>query len=670
MQKFRMLKALLTVPSDNPILAASQLVALQKQIPALYGILIASTLLLASTHFRCAPLMLSVYIPGVGSALCMIRIVVWRLRPGTKPTGEKAVAQLRSVLTIAILFGILFTAWSLSLFPYGNAYQQFHVAFYMAITVISCIFCLMHLRSAALLLTMIVIVPFVVFFCLTGNPVFVAIALNVLLVSGGMIFILLRNYSDFAELISSQRELVTRQIETERLSNENFSLANLDSLTGLPNRRRFFSDLDQVLAKAGPDHTRFAIALFDLDGFKAVNDVYGHAQGDRLLTEVGDRLRCIASPSVTLARIGGDEFGAILTGDPNDDEILAFGNLLCTLLQGPYLGPNIMAEVAGSAGLVAYPDGAATAQQLFERADYALYTAKQQRFGRAIIFSHDHETRIRETSRIEQALRHANLGNEMWLAYQPIRDIQNARTIGFEALARWRSATLGVVHPDVFIPVAERAHQIGRLTEILLTKALNTAASWPESLCVSFNLSALDLVSRDTMDAVRHIVAASGMTAGRIEFEVTETAVMRDFDQASEALARLRHLGMRIALDDFGTGFSSLSHVHRLKPDKIKIDRSFVRDIEVNEASRDIIRTIIDMCRTLGLECVVEGVETEEQLSILRLLGCHLIQGYLFGRPMTESAVDRHIAAAVRSQGQRGYSSRVDLSAAGVSERS
>lgn len=326
-----------------------------------------------------------------------------------------------------------------------------------------------------------------------------------------------------------------------------------------------------------------------------------------------------------------------------------------------------MAEVAGSAGLVAYPEGAATAQQLFERADYALYTAKHQRSGRAIIFSHDHETRIRETSRIEQALRHANLGSEMWLAYQPIRDIENARTIGYEALARWRSATLGVVDPDVFIPIAERAHQIGRLTEILLTKALNTAASWPESLYISFNLSALDLVSRDTMEAVRHIVAASGVAPGRIEFEITETAVMRDFDQASEALARLRQLGTRITLDDFGTGFSSLSHVHRLKPDKIKIDRSFVRDINVNEASRNIIRTIIDMCRNLGLECVVEGVETQAQLSILRSLGCQLIQGYLFGQPMTGSSVGQHIAAGVRSPGGRTLSLGVGSFPAGIS---
>lgn len=264
-------------------------------------------------------------------------------------------------------------------------------------------------------------------------------------------------------------------------------------------------------------------------------------------------------------------------------------------------------------------------------------------------------------------MRHSNLGNEMWVAFQPIRDIESARTIGYEALARWQSPTLGAIDPAVFIPIAEHAHQIGRLTEILLTKALKTAASWPEPFCISFNLSALDLVSRETMESVRQIVVASGVAPERIEFEVTETAVMRDFDMASEAIARLRQLGMRIALDDFGTGFSSLSHVHRLKPDKIKIDRSFVRDIEVNAASRDIIRTIIDMSRNLGLACVVEGVETEAQLSNLRSLGCHLIQGYLFGRPMNEAAVNQHIADGARLPGRRAHPPKVGSFPVGMS---
>ena len=637
------LRSLLALPRGDPSLARSQIEAFSKQIPVLYGILIANTVLLAATHFRCAPILLAVVAPSVGCIACAARIVVWLLRSTDDVSEGDALRRLGGIVRLTAVLGIAFTGWSLSLFPYGDAYAQFHVAFYMAITVISCIFCLMHLRRAALLLTAVVIVPFATFFVLTRNFVFIAVAMNLLLVTAGMIFILLRNYADFAALVTSQRVLLVRQAETERLSDDNFVLANLDSLTGLPNRRRFLADLDRVLAEAERTGVRFAVALFDLDGFKAVNDVHGHARGDQLLAEVGERLRSIAGHDVLMARLGGDEFGTILLGNPSGTDIMAFGERLCLLLQGPYLAPDIMAEVSGSAGLVSYPDGGTTAEQLFERADYALYNSKQARCGGAVIFSHEHETRIRETSPIEQALRHANFGDEMWLAFQPIQDVRSRRTIGFEALARWRSPTLGIVSPQVFIPIAEQAQQVGRLTEILLAKALRAAAAWPAPLCVSFNLSALDLGSPATMAAVRRIMGESPLAASRIEFEVTETAVMRDFDQAAQALETLRSLGARIALDDFGTGFSSLSHVHRMKPDKIKIDRSFIIDIETSASSRGIVRTIADMCRNLGLECVAEGVETEAQLRILEALGCHLIQGYLFGRPMSDAAVCRHV---------------------------
>ncbi|WP_428376757.1 putative bifunctional diguanylate cyclase/phosphodiesterase [Lichenicoccus sp.] len=638
-------------PSGDPSLARSQLKALSKQLPVLYGILIANTALLAATHLRCAPILLTVIIPSIACAGCVGRIVVWLLRSIDGVSEGQALRQLRGTVWLTAVLGAVFTGWSLSLFPYGDSYAQFHVAFYMAITVISCIFCLMHVRNAALLLTAVVIIPYVIFFGLTGNPVFMAMAINLLLVTAGMVFMLLRNYADFTALIMSQRALLVRQAETERLSDDNFILANLDSLTGLPNRRRFLADLDRVLAQAERTGTRFAVALFDLDGFKAVNDVHGHARGDQLLAEVGQRLRSIAGSCVLMARLGGDEFGTILLGNPTEADIMAFGERLCGLLQGPYLSPDIMAEVSGSAGLVSYPDGGMTAQQLFERADYALYNSKQTRCGGAVIFSHEHETRIRENSRIEQALRHANLGDEMWLAFQPIHDVRSQRTIGFEALARWRSPTLGIVGPQVFIPIAEQAQQIGRLTEILLAKALQAAAAWPAPLCVCFNLSALDLGSPATMAAVRRIIGESRIAASRIEFEVTETAVMRDFEQAAQALQTLRSLGARIALDDFGTGFSSLSHVHRLKPDKIKIDRSFIVDVETSPASRGIVRTIADMCRNLGLDCVAEGVETQAQLRILRALGCHLIQGYLFGRPMSDAAVGQHVAGHHRLLG-------------------
>jgi diguanylate cyclase (GGDEF)-like protein len=637
-------RLLLAVPVGNPDLARSQLAAFKTQLPLLYLILTINAVLLAATHFRTAPALLTLVMPVILCSACAIRARYWIGQPPRTITTDEAIHQLRTTIRLVPLLGLGFEIWAFNLYPYGDAYAKCHVAFYMSITVISCIFCLMHVRGAALLLTAIVVVPFTLFFTLTFQPVLAAIAANLAFVTFGMIFILQRNYTDFAALVTSKQELLMRQAETQRLSDDNFRLANLDSLTKLPNRRRFLAELDRALAEAGEHSTRLALAIVDLDGFKGVNDVHGHAAGDRLLIEVGDRLRDFAGPTISVARLGGDEFGVMLSGNPLPADIARFGAELCRRLRGPYLLPDIEAAVCGSAGIAAFPENGLTAQALFERADYALYTAKETRTGEAVIFSPEHEALIRRAALVDHALRHADFAHEHWLAFQPIVEAGTLRTLGFEALARWTCPGYGQVSPNVFIPAAERMRMIGTLTEALLTKALEAAAKLPPPLRIAFNLSAQDLTTPETIAAVRRLIAASGVSPSRIDLEITETAVMRDFDLAADSLALLRQSGLRITLDDFGTGFSSLSHVHRLKPDKIKIDRSFVADIHTSQMARDIVRTVVDLCNTLGLDCVVEGVETDAQLRVLTALGCRVMQGYLFGRPMPEEAMAAFLA--------------------------
>ena len=590
------------LPQDVPItteleLARSQFAAFSRQLPVLYGILMLNSIALAATHAAVAPPLLAIGFPALLCAACAARMWFWLRQSGRRLSGRQAHRQLRVTLALVIGLGICFTAWSLSLYPYGDEYAKFHVAFYMSITLISCVFCLTHLLAAALALTAIVVIPFVVFFSLTGHLVLTAIALNLALVCCGMIFVLMRNYRDFAALITSQIEVRSRQAETARLGEENFRLANIDHLTGLPNRRRFLSELNTALSLATANDTRFAVALLDLDRFKAVNDVHGHAAGDRLLKEVGDRLMALAGPDICAARLGGDEFGVVLSGDPTDAEVLAFGRSLVTALRGPYLLPDILAEVTASAGIVTYPRGGDTAQQLFERADYALYYAKESRVGEVVVFSTEHETMIRNAAGLELALRHADLKQELSLVFQPIVNASTGRPVGFEALARWTSPNIGFIPPDLFIQAAERMGIVGRLTETLFVKALAAAATWPAQMRLSFNLSAQDLASPPTIARLLRILSDSHVDPRRIDLEITETAMMRDFTQASESLAALRQAGMHISLDDFGSGFSSLSHIHRLRLDKIKIDRSFVADILTNQSSRDVIKTIIDLCR-------------------------------------------------------------------------
>jgi diguanylate cyclase (GGDEF)-like protein len=639
-------RSLFSVPAENPELIRSQLAALSRQIPLLYFILLVSAAGLAATHLGSAPPLLTVSLPSALALVCIARFIFWRRIWRSTFDDAEAVRRLRVTVKLVAILGFAFTGWALSLYFYGDAYAQGHVAFFMSITVIGCIFCLMHLRPAALMLTLIVVMPFTLFFALSGHTVFVAIAANVLLVTGAMVFMLFTYYRDFATLIDSQKELLAKQQETQRLSDENFRLANLDSLMELPNRRQFFAVLDALLARVEGSGGSFALALVDLDDFKPVNDIYGHAVGDRVLIEAGRRLSRLAAPGVTLARLGGDEFGLLIELPMAGSTLLEFGRLVCDTLERPYVIPDCTAQLSGSIGFALYPDAGRTASQLFERADYALYYAKENRRGSAVIFSEEHETEIHEISRIEQGLRHADLEAELSLDFQPIFDVDSDCTTGFEALARWTSPTLGRVAPATFIKVAERSDLINRLTEILLRKALATAAGWPEDWLVSFNLSMRDVASPEAIARIAEIVMVSGVRPGRIDLEITETAVMRDFDQASDALRALKRLGVNLSLDDFGTGYSSLSYVYRLPLDKIKIDRSFVGGIETDPACRSIVKTVVDLCRNLRLGCVVEGIETPAQLRILQELGCSTMQGYFFGLPQPTAQPPERSAAA------------------------
>ncbi|MCW4113772.1 EAL domain-containing protein [Aurantimonas sp. MSK8Z-1] len=634
------------LPEHRPELLKAQAVAFTRQVPLMYFILVASTLGVAVTHFNTAPIALTLIFPSVLCALCLFRLFGWHRRRNQPDGDAEAVRLLQRTMPLAVVFGVGFTGWALSLYPYGNAYAQAHVAFYMAITIIGCIFCLMHHREAALILTVVSVLPMAIFFASTGNPVFIAISVNTLLVAVAIVYVVLQQFRDFQALVSSRLTLEARQAETERLSGENFRLANLDGLTGLPNRRHFFAHLEKVTARAQASGTRFAVGVFDLDGFKPVNDAYGHVAGDRVLVETGRRLSGAGGDGIFVARLGGDEYGIVIERDICDADLAALGASLCDSLREPYVMPGFAARVSGSLGLATFPEAAPTAELLYERADYALYFAKENGRGAPAIFSQEHENKIRQSSRIEQALRHADLKRELELAFQPIVDTETGNTISFEALARWTSPTLGRVSPADFIPVAERSGLVTQLTPMLLKQALATAQQWPEPIHLSFNLSTMDLASDDQVSTLIAIIQEGGFPPARIDLEITETAVMRDFDQATRSLRRLKELGVGLALDDFGTGQSSLSYVHRLPLQKLKIDRSFVIGLAQHGTSRDVVKTIVDLCRNLALNCVVEGVESPEQLLMLRALGCRAVQGYLFARPMPSNEIAGYLAGA------------------------
>ena len=624
---FSRIRALFSVDRDNAKLLNAQYVALSRQLPVMYVILLVNTIALAVTHVHLAPRWLAVYLPVLLTGVGSLRAMLWWRKRGVPAHPDAILQTLTRTNRLAVFLAFGFTAWALALYPYGNAYARSHIAFYMAITVIACIFCMMHLRSAALITTGVVNIAFIGFFVSTGTYVYMAMAVNVLLVSAAMIWILQDHYKDFTRLVNIQAH-------TEKLSADNERLANQDSLTGLPNRRQFFALLEDHLASASELQSRFAVGLIDLDGFKPVNDLYGHSVGDRLLFQVGQRLMGYESEGLHLARLGGDEFG-LLKKDASQQVLANLGSDIQTLLQEPFSIGDIQVSISASLGFVIYPDMASDATQAYEFADYALYKSKREGPGSICQFSAAHYLDLNRDMLTEQGLRKADVAQEFSVVYQPILDIRSGNTVAFEALARWTSPQLGLVAPGQFIPVAERLGLINRLTVPLLGKALTGAMAWPPDVRLAFNLSAHDCGSRKAVRSLIRLIEESGIDPARLDFEITETAVIQDIEQAQWAVQEFRALGCGISLDDFGTGYSSLSQLHGLALTKLKIDRSFITNIQSNPASYKIVKSLLALSADMGLECVSEGVETAQELEVLRRLGCVLVQGYLIAKPMS-----------------------------------
>ncbi|MGN2430362.1 putative bifunctional diguanylate cyclase/phosphodiesterase [Pseudomonas syringae] len=623
------LRTLMSVHHDNPRLLQAQYVALSRQLPLMYFVLLVNTWALAYTHLLIAPKWLTLLAPALLTVICGIRARKWLLTVN-KPTPSPQVIlkTLRGTNGLAGVIAAGFAAWSLSLYPYGDAYAQAHVAFFMGITVIVCIFCMMHLRPAALTTALVVNTAFVIFFASTHNLTFIATAVNIVLVSISMLIILQYQYRDFTSLVNVQ-------VKTEQLGNENLRLANQDSLTGLPNRRQFFQTLDTAMQQAMHQQTGLAVGVLDLDGFKPVNDLYGHRTGDRLLILVAERLMTASSDTVHVSRLGGDEFALVIKGDVSNEALVAFGKRLCDLMHESFELSDMPIQIGATLGMATFPGTADNATQLFEYADYALYQGKNHNPGTACLFSVAHREQLHADGITEQALRRANLDSEFHVLFQPIIESCSRETVAFEALARWNSPELGPVSPAQFIPIAERIGMINKLTAPLLTHALQKALFWPAPIRLSFNLSAHDCATCESVNQIVGIIETSGFDASRLDLEITETAIMQDIAQVQQAITQFRQLGCGISLDDFGTGYSSLSQLHALALTKLKIDRSFVTGVHNNPASYKIVKSLVALSLDMSLGCVIEGVETQDELNALTSLGCTMVQGFFYSPPIS-----------------------------------
>ncbi|EZP68413.1 phosphodiesterase DibA [Pseudomonas sp. RIT357] len=446
-------------------------------------------------------------------------------------------------------------------------------------------------------------------------------------------------FSDISAIKDSEHELA--------------HLAHHDPLTDLPNRLLFTDRAEQALASAQLHKRGCALLLLDLDHFKIINDSLGHNVGDQLLKLVGERLNTLFGPGVTLARLGGDEFAVLAESCSQVMQAAALAQRMLDVMKQPFIFDGHQLFISASIGISLFPNDALSAEQLLRNADSALFKAKS--VGREGYALYTEELTAHAQHRVEIAseLRRALDQQELRVYYQPVHDLQGSRLVGVEALVRWQHPERGLVPPGEFIPIAERTGLIADIDAWVLEQACRQMCQWlADGVLLSFiaiNVSSRLFARRELYEQVAQVLHATGLDPAFLELEVTESAVMDDPEEALEQLHRLRELGLRLAIDDFGTGYSSLLRLKRLPVQKLKIDQGFVAGVPWDDDDAAIVRVVIALAKSMGMQVHAEGIEQMEQARFLLEQGCDLGQGYWFGKPVPAQDVDWDRAPTIQT---------------------
>ncbi len=447
---------------------------------------------------------------------------------------------------------------------------------------------------------------------------------------------------------------ITQHLEIqEQLREQQYQVqhqATHDALTGLANRYLFNDRLEHALKKARRNQTRLAVLFIDLDHFKQVNDSFGHDMGDRLLGLATRRLRETLREEDTLARLGGDEFVVMVEDLRQDYDASALAGKLIASLSEPFRIEGYQLFVSGSIGISMYPENGATAADLLKQADTAMYKAKDEGRGNYQYFTAEMTQKAMERLTLESQLRVALNDREFIPYYQPQVNARTGELLGMEVLARWRSPVLGLVAPDRFIPVAEATGQMPRIDRMLMGMAMQQMAQWRreglEPGVLALNLTLQHLLMQDFVDQLQAMMEETGCEPHWLELEITEGHIMAKPEETIRVLNRVNELGIRLALDDFGTGYSSLSYLKRLPIGKLKIDRSFVRDLPDDPEDVVIVNTIIALAANMNIEVLAEGVETAAQQDFLLQQGCAMVQGYYYDKPLSTREMQSRLSAS------------------------
>lgn len=620
----------------------SYAVSVSHRLPLLYLVVILDIALLAGHFAPVAPF------PLVVAGPLLTIFAAWRAfhwRPGR--VLQRPLPQLRRELDamgkLGGLSALVFIAWCLGLYSYGDDLQRSLVHFVVGVTLLSGILGMAHSPQTSLRLALAYIVPTSVAYLAMGHSNSLSVVLVQLVVTGILLLVCHGHHRDFIRLELSRQQLTRRERQAARLATSHYQQATADSLTGGLNRRGILARLESEMTR----ETRHLpwLALVDLDGFKHINDTYGHAAGDAVLRAVSERIGATRGV-VAHGRLGGDEFAILFDPAFDGKAVTAAARRLSAAIREPIVHSTATLRLCASIGVHRVAPG--NVSSCLERADAALYKAKDLGEGAVVRFGPDDEIKLQQRISATRQFNDCALEDRLRLLYQPIWDFRENRVTGFEAFARWSPDGETWHTPGTFLTMAEATGRTGELTRLVIARALAEARPDLSGLGIAINLAPRDVTREGAVESIAALVAQAGVAPQAVTLEVTERALLRDPRRAALQLEQFRDAGFRIALDDFGAGWSSLSQLRDLPLDMLKIDRQLVAALPEDPGARAVAGMLVVLAWQLGLGCIAEGIETEAQVAAARALGLHMMQGYHFGRPepaaVALAGIDRAVA--------------------------
>ena len=611
------------------VLRLEQFRILRSKIPTLYAVLLVDVGILAFSVYGSVSAALSLAIPGLFAILIIARSIVWLVRRGKSPAETDIVRYLFSTTLLAGAMSLCLGIWGVALINSDIPDKPF-VPLFIAFGAIACSYSLSTLPRAAFATVVLGAGPVIVALLGSSVRIEMAVGLNLLL-----IFLL-----NLRLVVNQYDYLVASVVAHAEVS----ALAYADPLTGLSNRRAFIEGLETITKSLPNGDACAAVAMIDLDGFKSINDTFGHAAGDAVLMQTAQRIQASFATCHIVARLGGDEFAVLIAGVDASALVAEISRVFVKQMSAPFAVSWSQLRLTASIGIATVMPEDTSALAIMARADVALYEVKHAGGQGVRMFAPAMAMGLRRRMVIEQALRETDPPPRIDVVYQPICDGRTRQITGFEALARWTHPELGAVPPLEFIAVAEQTGTIAALSEQIFDTAIHEASCWESPLELSVNLSGIDLCRPGMPHLIVATCARHGFDPRRLQVEVTETSVLSDFDVARDQIELLRKEGIRVSLDDFGSGYASIAYLKEITFDRVKIDGELIADIITSPKAQRLVQGILQLCSAMRLPVTAEKIENEAELAILVGLGCDRLQGYLLSRPV-DANVARQLAS-------------------------